>query len=144
MINTLYHCKQSGSFILCLPAFFSVIKKTASLEWLGSNWKKPGPKTIKKNTNSTPNKSQTHCARAYDYEVTSFLSRDCELSTETCSTKVYSLGPRALAQFSQATKSEELFPISSEYNTIWSQEPTFFTFLCYSAFYRNQQAVLYL
>ena len=49
----------------------------------------PGAKTIyyKKNTNLTQNKSQTHCA--IQYEVTSFLSTDCELSTETCS-----LGPR--------------------------------------------------
>lgn len=50
-----------------------------------------GAKTIKKNTNSTQNKSQTH--RAKQYEVTSFLSTDCELSIETCSKKVYSLGP---------------------------------------------------
>ena len=50
-----------------------------------------GPKTIKKNTNSTPNKSHTRRARAY--EVTSFLSTDCELSTETCSRFLYSLGP---------------------------------------------------
>ena len=48
-------------------------------------------KTIKKNTNSTQNKFQTH--RAKEYEVTSFLSTDCELSTETCSKNVYSLGP---------------------------------------------------
>ena len=53
-----------------------------------------GAKTIKKNTNSTQNKSQTH--RAKQYEVTSFLSTDCELSTETCSKNVYSLGPRTL------------------------------------------------
>ena len=53
----------------------------------------PGAKTIKKNTNSTQNKYQTHNARAY--EVTSFLSTDCELSTETCSRFVYSLGPRS-------------------------------------------------
>ena len=45
----------------------------------------------KKNTNSTQNKSQTH--RAKQYEVTPFLSTDCELSTETCSKNVYSLGP---------------------------------------------------
>ena len=32
--------------------------------------------TIKKNTNSTQNKSQTH--RAKQYEVMSFLSTDCE------------------------------------------------------------------
>ena len=49
-------------------------------------------KTIKKNTNSTQNKSQTH--RAKQYEVMSFLSTDCELSAETCSKNVYSLGPR--------------------------------------------------
>ena len=52
---------------------------------------RPGTKTIKKNTNSTQNKSETH--RAKQYEVTSFLSTDCELSTETCSKNVYSLGP---------------------------------------------------
>ena len=51
----------------------------------------PGAKTIKKNTNPTQNKSKTH--RAKQYEVTSFLSTDCELSTETCSKNVYSLGP---------------------------------------------------
>ena len=51
----------------------------------------PGAKTIKENTNSTPNTSQTH--RAKQYEVTSFLSIDCQLSTETCSKNVYSLGP---------------------------------------------------
>ena len=50
-----------------------------------------GAKTIKKNTNSTQNKSQTHCAK--QYEVMSLLSTDCELSTETCSKNVYSLGP---------------------------------------------------
>ena len=53
----------------------------------------PGAKTIKKITNSTPNKSQTH--RAKQYEVTSFLSTDCELSTDPCSKNVYSLGPRS-------------------------------------------------
>ena len=52
---------------------------------------RPGAKTIKKNTNSTQNKSETH--RAKQYEVTSFLSTDCELSTETCSKNVYRLGP---------------------------------------------------
>ncbi len=51
----------------------------------------PGAKTIKKNTNSTQNKSETHHAK--QYEVTSFLSTYCELSTETCSKNVYSLGP---------------------------------------------------
>ena len=39
-----------------------------------------GAKTIKKNTNSTQNKYQTH--RAKQYEVPSFLSTGCELSTE--------------------------------------------------------------
>ena len=52
----------------------------------------PGAKTIKKNTNSTQNNSETHHAK--QYEVTSFLSTDCELSTETCSENVYSLGPK--------------------------------------------------
>ena len=52
----------------------------------------PGAKTIKKNTNSTQNKSQTH--RAKQYEVTSFLSPYWELSTETCSKNVYSIYPR--------------------------------------------------
>ena len=51
----------------------------------------PGAKTIKKNL--TQNKSQTH--RAKQYEVTSFLSTDCELSTETCSKNVNSLGSRS-------------------------------------------------
>ena len=51
-----------------------------------------GARTIKKNTNSTQNKPQTH--RAKQHEVTSFLSIGCELSTETCSKNVYSLGPR--------------------------------------------------
>ena len=44
-------------------------------------------KTIKKNTNSTQNKYKTH--RAKQYEVTSFLSTDCELSTETCSKNIF-------------------------------------------------------
>ena len=52
----------------------------------------PRAKTIKKNTNSTQNKFQTH--RAKQYEVTSFLSTDCDLSTETCSKFFYSLGPK--------------------------------------------------
>ena len=37
------------------------------------------------------NKSQTQRARAY--KVTSFLSTDCDLSTETCSKNVYSPEP---------------------------------------------------
>ena len=55
--------------------------------------KSSGAKTIKKNTNSTQNKFHH---RAKQYEVTSFLSTDCELSTETCSKNVYSLGPWSL------------------------------------------------
>ena len=50
-----------------------------------------GPKTIKKNTNSTPNKSHTQRARAY--KVTSFLNTVCELSTNPCTRCLYSLGP---------------------------------------------------
>ena len=46
---------------------------------------------IKKNTNSTPNKSQTQ--RAGPWEVASFLSTDCELSTNPCSRFLCSLGP---------------------------------------------------
>ena len=52
----------------------------------------PGAKTINKNKNSTQNKSQTQHARAY--KVTSFLSTECELSTETCSKNVFSSEPR--------------------------------------------------
>ena len=52
------------------------------------------PTTIKKN--ATQNKSKTQHARAF--EVTSFLSTDCELSTETCSKNVYSLGPRFMSR----------------------------------------------
>ena len=51
----------------------------------------PGAKTIKKRTNSTQNKSQTQ--RAKQYEVTSFLSTDCVLSTETCSKTCIVLAP---------------------------------------------------
>ena len=50
-----------------------------------SSMNSSGAKTIKKNTNSTQIESQTQRSRAY--EVTSFLSTDCELSTETCSKK---------------------------------------------------------
>ena len=48
---------------------------------------KPGAKNIKKNTNSAPNKSQTQHAKSY--EVTSFMSTDCELCTDTCSKNVW-------------------------------------------------------
>ena len=62
--------------LLCLcgsaSATYGGITESISLEKLT-----PGAKTIKKNTNSTQNKSETH--RAKQYEVTSFLSTDCEL-----------------------------------------------------------------
>ena len=51
-----------------------------------------GAKIIKKTQNSTQNKRQTY--RAKQYKVTSFLSTDCELSTNPCSKNVYNLGPR--------------------------------------------------
>ena len=57
-------------------------------------------KNIKKNTISTPNKSQTH--RAEQYKVTSFLSTNCELSTETCSRLLYNLGPTATTRGQEA------------------------------------------
>ena len=57
----------------CCPGFCPIVQHS-------------GAKTIKKKANSTQNKSQTH--RAKKYEVTSFLSTDCELSTETCSNNV--------------------------------------------------------
>ena len=63
-------CSQTGSRTLKVPQFHSL-----------------GAKTIKKNNNLTQNKSQTQ--RASAYEVTSFQSIDCELSTETCSQNVY-------------------------------------------------------
>ncbi len=69
-------------YLFC--AYFIIFYWNGQLVWT------PGAKTIKKNTNSTQNKSQTH--RAKQYEVTSFLSTDCELSTETCSKNVYSRG----------------------------------------------------
>ena len=81
--------------------YFMISYQSCNLLYKATNRCKPdssvpraiesGAKTIKKNTNSTQNKSQTH--RAKQYEVTSFLSTDCELSTETCSKNVHSLGP---------------------------------------------------
>ena len=55
---------------------------------------RPGAKTIKKITNSTQNKSLTHCAK--QYKVTSFLSTYWELSTETCSKTFILLAPGLL------------------------------------------------
>ena len=72
---------------------------TCELRWnyRSESLRKLWPKTIKKNTNSTPNKSQTQRARAY--KVTSFLSTDCELSTNSCSKFLYSLGPMCNLQW---------------------------------------------
>ena len=50
-----------------------------------------GPRLLRKTQNSTQNKRQTY--RAKQYKVTSFLSTDCELSTNPCSKNVYNLGP---------------------------------------------------
>ena len=58
---------------------------------VGADMAGPEAKTIKKKKNSTRNKSQTQCARAY--EVTSLLSTDCELSIETCSKTFIILAP---------------------------------------------------
>ena len=71
------------------PGRYSTTNCTGELECLVSiAW----PKTIKKNTNSTPKTSQTQ--RAGAYKVTSFLSIDCELSTNPYSRFLnYSLGP---------------------------------------------------
>ena len=89
----------------------------------------PGAKTIKKNTNSTQNKSQTH--RAKQYEVTSFLSTDCELSTDTCSKNVYSLGTLSLRTSISASPSHlllvvllvlSLLPRGQDYKEIWSMD----------------------
>ena len=84
------------STLLHLPLFFSSHVLTISVLLLYFCLAHychtcPGAKTIKKNTNSTQNKYQTRHAK--QYEVTSFQSTDCELSTETCSKNVYSLGP---------------------------------------------------
>ena len=54
--------------------------------------KTTGAKIIKKTQNSTQNKRQTYHAK--QYKVTTFLSTDCELSTNPCSKNVYNLGPR--------------------------------------------------
>ena len=87
----------------------------------------PWAKTIKKNTNSTQNKSQTH--RAKQYEVTSFLSTDCGLSTETCSKNVYSLGPlysyspqcRAVGRGTHPAS--EARPLASRGSCSWGRRP---------------------
>ena len=81
----------------------------------------PGAKTIKKNTNSTQNKSQTH--RAKQYEVTSFLSTDCELSTETCSKNVYSLGPRSYLKWLRS-KAQGFFRTSLVFSFSFSMWPS--------------------
>ena len=66
----------SLSLSLSLYIYLSI---SLSLSFIHSLAHSFGAKTIKKNPNSTQNKSQTY--RAKQYEVTSFLSTDCELST---------------------------------------------------------------
>ena len=70
----------------CLASEFGLVENWAIISYIKFT---SGAKTIKKNTNSTQNKIQTH--RAKQYDVTSFLSTDCELSTETCPKNVYTL-----------------------------------------------------
>ena len=52
---------------------------------------RPGAKIIKKNTKLDSKQTSN---RAKQYKVTSFLSTDCELSTNPCSKNVYNLGPQ--------------------------------------------------
>ena len=88
--SSTFHSPSSSRFHLgALQRIFFTKNPRLIWKW----WVGPGAKTIKKNTNSTQNKSQTHCAE--QYKVTSFLSTDCELSTNPCSKNVYSLGPRS-------------------------------------------------
>ena len=49
-----------------------------------------GAKIIKKNTKLDSKQTSTY--RVKQYKVTSFLSTDCELSTNPCSKNVYNLG----------------------------------------------------
>ena len=90
VVQRIQHCLTSSSnrHVCGMGRIVEVVydKAIAHVDWASH-----GAKTIKKTTNSTQNKYQTH--RAKQYEVTSFLSTDCELSTETCSKNVYSLGP---------------------------------------------------
>ena len=77
------------NILICATSnFFSCVSFTAHVS---APYIIAGAKTIKRNTNTTQNKSQTHCAK--QHKVTSFLNTDCELSTETCSKNVYSIGP---------------------------------------------------
>ena len=97
------HCCTTATVVFFLHSLFLAFYLISSSSViLGSLFRQSsrlssGANTIKKNTNSTQNKSQTH--RAKQYEVTSFLSTDCELSTETCSKNVYSLGAPGLPPF---------------------------------------------
>ena len=50
-----------------------------------------GQDYLQKHKLDSKQQSQTH--RAKQYKVTSFLSTDCELSTETCSKNVYTYSP---------------------------------------------------
>ena len=93
-----------------------------------------GTKTIKKNTNSTQHKSQTQCARAY--EVTLFLSTDCELSTDTCSKKFIVLAPgviRVYTRFRRKTANRSLnAQLYNFYISIF-----FYLLMCIHEFVRN-------
>ena len=82
------HCGRRSVTPLVKDQLSGVTEGSSQMNAWPAAQMSPGAKTIKKNTNSTQNKSQTH--RAKQYEVTSFLSTDCELSTETCSKNVYS------------------------------------------------------
>ena len=86
-------CCRTVRITFTLLMLMKCCRPPSCFSYCFNKWRsaKSGAKTIKKNTNSTQNKSKTH--RAKQYNVTSFLSTDCELSTETCSKKVYSLGP---------------------------------------------------
>ena len=64
-----------------------------------------GAKIIKKYTKLDSNRTY----RAKQYKVTSFLSTDCELSTNPCSENVYNLGPR----FAGGGEWENVFPVAA-------------------------------
>ena len=107
-------CCLAPPWLSCMSINLSVVPGVAlaTAELKTSKWRTTtnfyevsrGANTIKKNTDSTQNKSQTH--RAKLYEVRSFLSTDCELSTMTCSKNVYSLGPRSVSYFTHHMSDE--------------------------------------
>ena len=65
-----------------------------------------GTKIIKKNTKL--DSKQTSNVPCYQYKVTSFLSTDCELSTNPCSKNVYNLGPRTVVSPARVYGAEKL------------------------------------